>query len=98
MCMYVYMYIYIVQDDLFLMLFCDDIERLQLKWRYPTNALAQHYMKNHYMARAKFEVNIIDHKHNTIKRKLSEALHIHKNQPELNEKSELEHIVKYMSQ
>ena len=38
---------------------------------YPNNALAQHYMKNHYMARAKFEVNIIDHKHNTIKRKLS---------------------------
>ena len=55
-------------------------------------------MKNHYMARAKFEVNIIDHKHNTIKRKLSEALHIHRNQHELNEKSELEHIVKYMSQ
>ena len=54
--------------------------------------------KNHYMARAKFEVNIIDHKHNTIKCKLSEALHIHRNQPELNEKSELEHIVKYMSQ
>ena len=65
---------------------------------YPNNALAQPYMKNHYMVRAKFEVNIIDHKHNTIKRKLSEALHIHRNQPELNEKSELEHIVKYMSQ
>ena len=24
---------HIVQDDLFLMLFCDDIERQQLKWR-----------------------------------------------------------------
>ena len=39
----------------------------------------------------------VDQKQNTIKCKLSEALCIHRNKPELNEKSELEHIVKYMS-
>ena len=66
---------------------------------YPNNALAQHYATNqyHHNADAKFEVNIIDQKQNTIKRRLSEALYIHRNKPELNEKSELEHIVKYMS-
>ena len=64
---------------------------------YPNNALAQHYATNHHNAKAKFEVNVIDQKQNTIKRKLSEALCIHRNKPELNDKSELEHIVKYMS-
>ena len=64
---------------------------------YPYTALAQHYATNHHNAKAKFGVNIVDQKQNTIKRKLSEALYIHRNKPELNEKSELEHIVKYMS-
>ena len=64
---------------------------------YPNNALPQHYATNHHNAKAKFEVNIIDQKQNNITRKLSEALYIHRNKPELNEKSELEHIVKYMS-
>ena len=56
---------------------------------YPYNALAQHYARNHDSTQAKFEVNIIDHKQSTIKRKLSEALYIYRNKPELNEKSEL---------
>ena len=31
-------------------------------------------------------------------RKLSEALYIYRNKPELNEESELEHIVRYISE
>ena len=65
---------------------------------HPNNALAQHYARNQDSTQAKFEVNIIDHKQSTIKRKLSEALYIYRNKPELNEKSELEHIVKYISE
>ena len=65
---------------------------------YPNNALAQHYARNYDSAQAKFEVNIIDHRQSTIKRKLSEDLYIYRNKPELNEKSELEHIVKYISE
>ena len=65
---------------------------------YLNNAVPQHYARNHDGAQVKFEVNIIDHKQSTIKRKLSEALYIYKNKPELNEKSKLELIVKNMSQ
>ena len=65
---------------------------------YPNNALAHHYARNHDSIQAKFEVNIIDHKKSTIKRKLSEALYIYRNKPELNDKFELEHIVKYISE
>ena len=53
---------------------------------YTSNALAQHYVTNYHNTQAKFEVNIIDHKQNTIKRKLSEALYIYRNKPKLNEK------------
>ena len=65
---------------------------------YPNNALAQHYARNHDSIQAKFEVNIIDLKQSTFKRKLSKALYIYRNKPELNSKFELEHIVKYISE
>ena len=41
-------------------------------------------------------VFILDILRNTLKRKLSEALFIHRDRPLLNEKSELESIVKYL--
>ena len=65
---------------------------------YPDNALAQHYATNHDRAQAKFEVNIMDHKQSTVERKHSKALYIYRSKPQRNENSELEHIVKYMSQ
>ena len=43
------------------------------------------------------EVSILDIQQHTAKRKLSEAIHIHKNKPNLNDKSELEDIVKYIT-
>ena len=43
------------------------------------------------------EVSILDIQQHTNKRKLSEAIHIHKNKPNLNDKSELENIVKYIT-
>ena len=41
-------------------------------------------------------VVILDIKRNTLKRKLSEALYISRSKPSLNDKSELESIVKYL--
>ena len=59
--------------------------------------LGQHYSKYHNNCKPSLEVSILDIQQHTIKRKLSEAIHIHKNKPNLNDKSELENIVKYIT-
>ena len=41
-------------------------------------------------------VAVLDIQRNTLKHKLSEALFIHRDKPRLNEKSELETVVKYL--
>ena len=64
---------------------------------YPNNAMGQHYSKYHNNCKPCLEVSILDIQQHTTKRKLSEAIHIHKNKPNLNDKSELENIVKYIT-
>ena len=63
---------------------------------YPNNAMG-HYSKYHHNCKLSLEVSILDIQQHTTKRKLSEAIHIHKNKPNLNDKSELENIVKYIT-
>ena len=63
---------------------------------YPNNAMGQHYADMHNKCRPDFTVSILDTKMKT-QRKLSEALYIHKTNPTLNDKSELESVVKFIS-
>ena len=63
---------------------------------YPNNALGHHYNTAHPNCQVDISVVILDIQRNTLKRKLSEALYIHRNKPSLNDKSELESIVKYL--
>ena len=64
---------------------------------YPSNAMGQHYSECHHNCKPSLEVSILDIQPHTTKRKLSEALFIHKHKPKLNDKSELESIVKYIT-
>ena len=63
---------------------------------YPDNALGQHYAELHNNCNAMLHVYILDIQQKTSRRKLSEALFIHKNKPTLNDKSELESVVKFI--
>ena len=63
---------------------------------YPNNALGHHYHSVHPNCQVDISVVILDIQRNTLKRKLSEALYIHRNKPSLNDKSELESLVKYL--
>ena len=51
---------------------------------YPNNAMGQHYSKYHNNCKPCLEVSILDIQQHTTKRKLSEAIHIHKNKPNQN--------------
>ena len=63
---------------------------------YPNKALGHHYHSVHPNCQVDIRVVILDIQRNTLKRKLSEALFIHRNKPSLNDKSELESLVKYL--
>ena len=63
---------------------------------YPENALGQHYAELHTNCNVMLDVYILDIQQKTSRRKLSEALFIHKNKPTLNDKSELESVVKFI--
>ena len=65
---------------------------------YPNNAMGQHYSECHHNCKPSLEVSILDIQPHTTKRKLSEALFIHKHKPKLSDKLELESIVKYITQ
>ena len=63
---------------------------------YPNNALGHHYNTAHPNCQVDINVVILDIQRNSLKRKLSEALYISRSKPSLNDKSELESIVKYL--
>ena len=63
---------------------------------YPNNILGQHYHTVHFNHPVDISVAVLDIQRNSLKRKLSEALFIHRDKPLLNEKSELETVVKYL--
>ena len=63
---------------------------------YPNNALGHHFLTGHPTCQVDISVSVLDIQRNTLKRKLSEVLYIYRDKPLLNEKSELENIVKYV--
>ena len=63
---------------------------------YPNNALGHHFLTVHPTCQVDISVSVLDIQRNTLKRKLSEALYIYRDKPLLNEKSELENILKYV--
>ena len=68
---------------------------------YLNNAMGQHYAnthKNFNYCKPNFTVSILNIiiKRKTQQRKLSEALYIHKTNPTLNDKSELESVMKFI--
>ena len=63
---------------------------------HPNNAIGQHHADKHPGSEPQVTVAILDCKRKTVERKMSEALYIHKHNPELNEKSELESVVKFI--
>ena len=64
---------------------------------YPENALEQHYAELHKNCNVTLHVYILDIQQKTSRRKLSEALFIHKDKPTLNDKSVLESVVKFIA-
>ena len=64
---------------------------------YVNNAMGQHYANTHNNCKPDFTVSILGIKRKTQQRKLSEALYIHKTNPTLNDKSELESVVKFIA-
>ena len=63
---------------------------------YHNNALGHHFLTVHPTCQVDISVSVLDIQRNTLKRKLSEALYIYRDKQLLNEKSELENIVKYV--
>ena len=65
---------------------------------YPDNALGQHYAELHINCSVKIHVYILDIQQKTSRRKLSRSLVINlfKKKPTLNDKSELESVVKFI--
>ena len=64
---------------------------------YPENTLGQHYAELYKNCNATLHVYILGIQQKTSRRKLSEAFFIHKDKPTLNDKSELEKVVKFIS-
>ena len=63
---------------------------------HPNNSLGAHYAEHHRGIKANVSVEIIVIKTNVVDRKLCEAINIYKQKPQLNEKNELESVVKYI--
>ena len=60
------------------------------------NSLGAQYAEHYRGIKANVLVEIMDTKTNVVDRKLCEAINIHKQKPKLNEKNELESVVKYI--
>ena len=63
---------------------------------HPNNSLGAHYAEHHRGIKANISVDILDTKTNVVDRKLCEVINIYKHKPQLNEKNELESVVKYI--
>ena len=63
---------------------------------YSNNALGHHYITTHQGCQMNISVRILDVQRNTLKRKVSEVLYIYNERPSLNDKSELESLVKFV--
>ena len=63
---------------------------------HPNNSLGAHYAEHHRGIKANVSVEIMVIKTNVVDRKLCETINIYKQKPQLNEKNELESVVKYI--
>ena len=74
----------------------EHIRAIRNPMSYPNNALGHHYITTHQGCQMNISVRILDVQRNTLKRKVSEALYIYNEKPSLNDKSELESLVKFV--
>ena len=58
--------------------------------------MAQHYSEFHRNIVAQLQLEIIDYAAKTVRRKITEALYIHREKPEINNKPECVNISKYL--
>ena len=63
---------------------------------YQDNAIAKHYMVKHQNIKPKLEFHIIDRQNISVKRKISEAWCIYNQKPGINDKLELNDILKFI--
>ena len=63
---------------------------------YSSEAMAQHYSEFHRNIVAQLQLEIIDYAAKTVRRKITEALYIHREKPEINNKLECVNISKYL--
>ena len=62
----------------------------------PDNAVGQHYRQRHSGQQAKLSYNLLDIQRNTVRRKIVEASFILKEKPEINDRTELSYLCKYL--
>ena len=63
---------------------------------HPENAVGQHYRHKHPGMEPKLQYKALDRQSKTVRRKISEAISILRDRPEMNDKNELTYLVKYM--
>ena len=63
---------------------------------HPENAVGQHYRHKLPGMEPKLQYKVLDRQSKTVRRKISEAISILRDRPEMNDKNELTYLVKYM--
>ena len=74
----------------------EHIRAIRNPMSYPNNAIGHHYSIANKDSQMNISVSILDIQRNTLKRKVSEVLYIYKEKPSINDKSELENLVKFI--
>ena len=62
----------------------------------PDNAVGQHYSRHHSNQRASLKFDLLDIQSKTVRRKIAEAVYILRESPEMNDKTELSYLYKYL--
>ena len=63
---------------------------------YIDNAVGKHYQSLHPYLEPKLEFKIVDRQKNNVKRKISEAFHIIRDKPKMNDRVELKDLIKFI--
>ena len=63
---------------------------------YPENAIGQHYFKDHLNQIPSLSYKLLDIQSISVWRKIVEAVYIYREEPELNDKTELSYSYKYL--
>ena len=62
---------------------------------YAENAVGKHYSTAHSGQEPNLEFHIIDRQKDSVKRKISEAFHIIRDKPVMNDRTELRDLIKF---